>query len=330
MAASERDSRETDYIGMWYRARARHGIGDDIRYGLIDPDAGEVSWQTLPHRRFDGIGGVAHLLRARGVTPSALPSLREPSAPGIWKLLPAILTRRGETPEPPWRKAAPESGDAEPLAVSWASRPETEMICRNARELGISVSVLLFWALHQVVTWRLLEHCDQGSWFFPVNMRGPVRLASDEMNHSSGFYLSVDANWTPMDLRDEIRQALRQRRHWLMWYQARVGRWVGQGGVNRLYDRMLSAKPHLGSFSMIGEWWQDMSRAGWPAHSLLCFCGPGSPAHPVSNGAMIWNGRLTLALQFHPRLGHDRRMLESCLHDWRALLLDPGAMEAAA
>lgn len=320
-----------DYIGMWYRARVRHGIGDDIRYGLIDPDSGEVSWRILPHSKFDGIGGVAHLLRGRGVEPATLPTLRESGVPSFWQLVPGLLSGRDRAPEPRWNKPVPPAVASEPVfGVSWAGRAETDMIRRNARELGISPAMLLFWGLHQVVIRRLLREGARGNWFFPVNMRGPVRLASDEMNHSSGFYISLDGDWTPMELRDHIRSELRRQRHWLMWYQARVGRWVGQAGVNRLYDWMSPGANYLGSFSMLGEWRQDMTAAGWPARSLLCFCGPGSPAHPVSNGAMIWNGRLTLMLQFHPVLGLGQQMLDACLHDWRALLLDPGAMEVAA
>lgn len=319
-----------DYIGMWYRARARHGIDDSIRFGVIDPDAGDIRWHRFPHRRFDGIGALAHLLRDRGLSPGRLPELREARAPGWWRLLPAMLAPAADRcPAPPWRRGT--ANTTEPvLAVSWASRVETDMIKRNAEELGVSLSVLLLWALHQMVTRRLLRCGGRGKWFFPVNMRGPVRLARDEMNHSSGFYLDLEADWTPMDVRDQVRQELEARRHWSLWYQARIGRLVGQAGVNWLYDRMVGGSGCLGSFSMIGEWWQEMSAVGWPGHGLLCFCGPGSPDHPVSNGALIWNGRLTQVLQFHPVLGQNGAMVERCLHDWRALLLDPGAMEAVA
>lgn len=318
-----------DYIGMWFRARLRHGIGDDMRFGVINPDTGDIQWYVLPHRRFDGIGAVAHLLRERGQDPE-LPGLNEAQAPDFWRLLPAMLSRppvQGCVPD--WHPGNGAAGKTPLMAVDWASRTETDMIRRNARELGISVTVLLFWALHQVVSERLLRSGYRGSWFFPVNMRGPVRLADDEMNHSSGFYLDVDADWTPMELRDRIRDNLAERRHWVAWRQARIGRWVGQWGVNRIYDRLASVE-HVGSFSTLGEWHQDMAAAGWPASALMCCLGPGSPGHPVSNGAMIWNGRLTLALQFQPALGFDQALLEQCLHDWRGLLLDPGAMEVAA
>lgn len=319
-----------DYIGMWYLARARHGIDDSIRYGVIDPDAGDIRWYRFPHRRFDGIGALAHLLREHGVRPGRLPELRELRAPAWWRLLPSMLAPSNvDCAAPQWYRGM-SSGTEPVMAVSWASRVETDMIRRNAAELGIPLSALLLWGLHQMVTRRLLRSGGRGQWFFPVNMRGPVRLASDEMNHSSGFYLDLEADWTPMEVRDRIRADLKARRHWSLWYQARVGRLVGQAGVNWLYDRMSGGTGCLGSFSMLGEWWREMSVPGWPRHGLICFCGPGSPEHPVSNGALIWNGRLTQVLQFHPVLGLDKGVAQQCLSDWRALLLDPGAMEAVA
>lgn len=317
-----------DYIGMWFRARARHGIDDTIRFGVIDPNRGEVEWQGLPHARFDAIGGLAHILRERGVEPAPLPASRETRAPGWFRLI-----RRAANDEPVsapgWRGADGPRPEQPRLAVDWVSPTETGIIRRNAREHGVSVTVLLLWALHQVVTHHLVTQ-QRGRWFFPVNMRGPVRLPSDEMNHASGFYLGLDADWTPEAVRERIGAALRAQRHWRMWRQARVGRLVGQRGVDWLYDRLARDDGCLGSFSWLGEWEQDMTRAGWPAASLVCFSGPGSPAHPVSNGSLIWNGRLTLVLQFHPVLGFSQALLEQCLRDWRHLLVSGHAPGVAA
>jgi hypothetical protein len=325
------NAQSPDYIGMWYRARARHGISDAMNFGIINPDAGDIEWHALPHSRHDGIGAVAHLLRRRGMVLNNLPELNEKAPPAWWQIFMAMFSGTGDKPAPPqWRSADQPDKQNSPSAVSWASRVETDMVRRNARELGISVTVLLFWALHQVVTTRLLRETPCGSWMFPVNMRGPVRLESDEMNHSSGFYLPVDVDWTPMELRAEIGRALRERRHWVMWRQARIGRLIGQAGVNRLYDMLASDNRHLGSFSTLGEWNLDLSEAGWHRNALLCCCAPGSPSYPISNGCTIWNGRLTLVLQCHASLGFSQTTIEQCMHDWRALLLDPGAMEVAA
>lgn len=319
-----------DYIGMWFRARARHGIGDTIHLGVIDPEHGEVEWTGWPHARFDGTGALAHWLRARGADPGPLPRAGDSRAPGWWSLLRHRLRDRPERePSPRWTLPGDSAGDQPRLAVTWASRSETRAIEHNARAHGVSLAVFLFWTLHQTVVRHLVDG-PRGSWFFPVNLRGPVQLPDDEMNHASGFYLPVDARDTPAALRENIGSALRAQRHWWNWRQARIGRLVGQTGVNRIYDRLAAGRTHLGSFSCLGYWQQDMTRAGWPADRLLCICGPGSPAHPVSNGALIWNGRLTLTLQLNPVLGADQAMAERCLRDWRRHLLALEEEERAA
>lgn len=326
-----KNNNRVDYIGMWFRARLRHGIRDDMSFGVLDPHSGKIDWHVLPHRRFDGLGGLAHLLRSWGLDPE-LPELAEKRPPSWWRLLLAMLAWRDpDVPPPRWRTAVVRNDPAVPeRVVDWFDRAETEMIRRKAREQNVSVTVLLLWTLHQVVTRNLLREGTRGDWLLPVNMRGPVRLASDEMNHSSGFYLPVDGEWSPTALREEIRTTLRARRHWAGWRLARIGRLVGQWGVNHIHDRLAHGPGHLGSFSMLGEWEQDMAAAGWSPESLLCCTGPGSPTHPVSNGAIIWNGRLTLTLQTHPVLGVDETLLRRCMNEWRGLLLDPLAREVAA
>jgi hypothetical protein len=73
-----------------------------------------------------------------------------------------------------------------------------------------------------------------------------------------------------------------------------------------------------------------MTAAGWPSDALMCICGPGSPAHPVSNGALVWNGRLALALQLHPVLRADQALAQQCLDDWYESLRTPMVRERAA
>lgn len=325
---------ETDYIGMWFRARARHGIGDTIRLGVIDPENHEVEWTGWPHARYDGTGALAHWLRARGAEPGPLPRAGDSRAPGWWSLLRQRLRDRPEREaSPQWALSAEDreavSADQPQLAVTWASRSETEAMEHNAGAHGVSLTVFLFWTLHQTVSRNLIDG-QRGSWFFPVNLRGPVHLPDDEMNHASGFYLPVDARDAPATLRDDIGAALRARRHWWNWRQARIGRLVGQTGVNWIYDRIAAGRTHLGSFTWLGSWQQDMTRTGWPADGLLCICGPGSPTHPVSNGALIWNRCLTLVLQLDPVLRADQALVEQCLNEWRGRLLAGEKRERAA
>ena len=59
-------SKATDPIRPWFDAAEEMGEFIGIRFGRVTPGAVEPEWMFLPHTDYDGIGGLAHLLRGRG------------------------------------------------------------------------------------------------------------------------------------------------------------------------------------------------------------------------------------------------------------------------
>ena len=70
----------TDYIGMWYRARARLGIDDRIEFIFIHPASGKRHTVALRHRDHDGVGGIAESLKRMGVRQPPMPLSRRSDA----------------------------------------------------------------------------------------------------------------------------------------------------------------------------------------------------------------------------------------------------------
>lgn len=307
------NSAATDYIGMWYRARARRGIDDGIDFIVINPGTGKRCTVTLPHREFDGIGGIAESLRRLGVRLPPMPMSRQVRAPAFWRRWQGRPERR-EPRSPQWKRFAGDTRKQadEPL-VRWLSPQQTRALQRHADARGVSLNSLLLLALHRAVADTLMAGPGPVSWCFPVNMRGVVPMARPDMNLSSAFYLTVDRDDTPEELDCTIRRYLKANIHWRYWHLARIGRVIGQRGVDWLCGRLLQGGQHCGSFSSLGNWQIDFLSAGLPADTIFTLCGPGSPNHPVANGMMIVNGTLNLALRFHASLGVPAEVAEQCL-----------------
>lgn len=304
---------DKDYLGMWYRARARYGVDDSIHFAVIEPDSGARFDFPVRHREHDGIGGLFHLLRAWKVPEPPMPRSRQQGAPPVWRWLRRAAAETA--PAPCWRDLS-GAGDGGVQSV-WLDAERTAALQHRARRAGVSLNTLLLLELNRAVAATLLRTPVAGRWLYPVNMRGAVTRARDDMNLSSGFYLTVTPEDTPDRLDQRVRKALADNRHWLYWYAAQVGRLVGQRGVDWLCGRFLRGAPHLGSFTSLGEWRLDLARAGFSPRALVTLCGPGSPNHPVSNGAMIVNGCLTLSLKLDPVLGADAAVTRTCLAHWR-------------
>lgn len=305
----------TDYIGMWYRARARLGVQDRTEFMAINPVTGERRTVYQRHRDADGVGGVLSFARTLGMATPHIPQARYRKPPPYWRRWLGSPKSR-EVVAPQWRRFGEPAETVPDPVVQWLDTRQTAALYKRAASLGVSVNSLLLLALHRAVSQTLLLHRQAGSWCFPVNMRGSVPIPRQEMNLSSAFYLVVDDNDSPAQVDRGIRDHLKANVHWRYWHLARIGRWIGQRGVNWICGRLLDGPQHLGSLSSLGEWQLDFPSAGLPEDTVFACCGPGSPTHPVANGVAVVNGRMSLALKLHPSLGADNGQAERCLQQW--------------
>ena len=306
----------TDYIGMWYRARARLGIDDRIEFIFIKPGTGERHTVALRHRDHDGVGGIAESLQRMGVRQPPMPLSRQSRAPSFWRRWQSRPEQRlPQSPQWCAFDATFQEQPDEPL-VQWLSPQQTRALRQRAEAQRVSLNSLLLLALHRAVAETLMTGPGPVSWCFPVNMRGVVPMGRPGMNLSSAFYLTVDRDDTPEQLDRTIRSYLKANIHWRYWHLARIGRVIGQRGVDWLCGRLLNGPQHAGSFSNLGDWQIDFVSGGLPPDTVFVCCGPGSPNHPVANGMMIVNGSLNLALKLHPSLGASQAVAQQCLQRW--------------
>ena len=200
------------------------------------------------------------------------------------------------------------------------SAAQTLALTVHARERGVSLATLVFWALHRMVMHDLADG-DGGRWLYPVNLRGALNLGDDERNHVGGFYVPLRRDVSPEQIQRELRRRLRNADHWWLWHQARYACWLGQPVINRIYRSILMRPGHLGSFSSLGEWQLDFHGSALPPGTRIAPCGPGSPNHPVANGIVVCNGELIMSLRLDPVLGRTDAERDACLARWRGELL---------
>jgi hypothetical protein len=316
-----------DYAAYWFRARRRLGIDDGMHYGVVEPGAHRIHSWRMPHELRDGVGACLYLLRQSGVANWSTPAPRQRAVPGFWESW--RRHRRNEpAPAPLWRPGAPAVPVEDlPISIHVFDADQTAALQANARQRKTSLNVLVFAALHRMVTEQLLES-GGGAWFVPVTLRGSLQLPSDEMNHASGFYLPLAASADARDIQRGLIQAMRTGEHWWLWHQARLVALGGQGLVNLVF-RLLHGRSHyLGSFSNIGEWQVDWRGSPFAEDAVLWGCSPGSPTHPLGACMVICNGRLVLSFKCHPNLAVSRARREQCLARWCELLCQEGAQPA--
>lgn len=304
-----------DYVGMWYEARRRCGIDDQMWFGFYEPGESTPEWKRRSHRFSDGIGALSQLLLERGHDCGALPASRNLEKPD-WR----ALWRTRQPVDAPvvnirWKHldAAQRQSQGHVPVSLLLSQEQTQRIEETAAAAGVNTTMWLLWTADRAARSLLADSGSVMSWVFPVNLRGAVDCGDPRMNHCSGLMVALAENTTPSVLKAQIAARFARFEHWRQWFNLTLGRYVGQAGINILY-RLVSGAPgqHTGSYSNLGEW-------NVPDLEAITCSAPGSPAYPVSVSTVLCNGRRTLACRLHPVIGGSSERSIEFLTLWREL-----------
>lgn len=302
--------------GLAFRELEALGERAAMRFARVA--GGAVEWVDVPHCSYDGIGGLAELLRARGVDVGPLPTLALTRRPGLLRTLWAALRhdpggeRRALVRWSRFDGAARPTGAASPPALRLLDEDDTARLEGRARAAGASPNSLLLAAL-DATTASLVREPAPGLWLMPVNMRGAVASTRDTANHSSFLPVTVAPGAPAEAVHAEVRRLLAAQVHWAAWAQAVVlPRWVSGPRYTKFVQTYHARPGHpwRGAFSNLGRWDQDAGADGWAV------CPPVAKTVPLAAAAVTCRGRLALTLDLHPVLQTDAGEVEALLDGW--------------
>jgi len=191
-----------DAIRRWFSAAEELGEYIGIRFGYIPPSGREPEWTFLPHSHFDGIGGLAELLRRRDAELARLPQIKHPAPPSLFpllRMLPRYLTPRHRLK---WvtleGQPEPSSSTRPPPACAWQVFDErtTMRVRRVCRNESVTVNSFLLKHLTKASRPSLQDQSALVPWVIPVNLRGKGIRPRDLENHSSYVCLR---GWRPAE-----------------------------------------------------------------------------------------------------------------------------------
>ncbi len=315
-------TKSTDAIKAWFLAGQETGEYIGIRFGRVAPGATEPEWIFLPHTEFDGIGGLAEILRRRGADLDRLPQIRYPVSPSLSPLvrsLPGYLKPRRKVDWAVKRNGSHLSLQQPPSAVAWHVFDENDTIQmrRACRKVGVTINSFLLKHLTKAIRPDLQDQSSVVPWMIPVNLRGKIAAESDTANHSSYIGVKVQSYETVNDIHRNIYMALSRGEHWANWYAYQMGRFMSAGMKKYLVEKEL-AMPELflGGFSNLGDWdhykeiTQEACQGGW------LFCPPVLRCQLLGAGCVTFQNRLSLVIQVHPDLATSSELPKSWMQNW--------------
>jgi hypothetical protein len=325
-----------DPISPWFIAAEELGEYIGIRFGCVPPGTSEPEWTFLRHTDFDGIGGLAEILRRRGAVLDRLPQIKYPVPPSwFWSLraLPKYFRPRRRVK---WgaleRKPATNGTLGPPPALAWHIFEETttaqiRLVCRRE---GITVNSFLVKHLTKAIRPFLEDQSSVVPWMIPVNLRGKVSRGRDTANHTSYVGVKVQSYETAHDIHRNIYLALGRGEHWANWYAYQLGRFMTDGMRRYLVATELAMSQwNLGGFSNLGDWDPEKritptaSQGGW------LFCPPVLRCQLVGAGCITFQNRLSLMIQAHAELTTDSVVTKVWVQNWvKEIEMDLGSVVA--
>jgi hypothetical protein len=314
----------TDAITPWFLAAEELGEYIGIRFGRVAPGSAEPEWHFLRHTDYDGIGGLAELLRQRGAKVDHLLQIKYPARPSWLPLLKALPKYLRPRKRVKW--AALERGTGgtnhspQPsAAVAWQVFDEstTTQIRRVCRKAGVTVNSFLLKHLTKAIRPSLQDQSSFVPWMIPVNLRGKVVRDRDTANHSSYVTVKVQSYEMAHDIHRNIYDALRRREHWANWYAYGLGRFLTNGMKKFLIAReWATSQWNLGGFSNLGDWDPEKTITQKDCTGAWLFCPPVLRCQVLAAGCVTFQNQLSLTLQTHSDLTTDSSVPQAWVSHW--------------
>jgi hypothetical protein len=308
-------AKKRDWVAEVFAAMRDCGEDISIVYGQRMGSA-ETRWFELPHDEFDGISGLASLLRRQGLHVASLPVLRDDrfsfarAVKGFFAVAPTLGLRLREWRQFDGARAVSFLPVKERVAYRLFTQEQTQEIVRAAKAAGVTVNTYLLFHLDAAVSAQLARASTPRRWMIPVNLRGAVTRDNEDAPHMSFLAVDIERDGSPGAVQSQINQLKARAYHWGSWVALNLGRLVGAKAMRQdLRKREKKSHGWSGIFSNLGVW--DVPGAGnW-------LFGPAiSRVHPVGAGCITMNGRMALTVQLHDAFCGDLQTSYALLDAW--------------
>lgn len=312
-----------DPIESWFVACEELDEFIGIRFGHLPEGADQPDWFFLPHKDFDGIGGLAELLRQRGAILPKLAQVKHPSPPSwmaLVRTIPRFLKAKNPLKFGPMEgEPRPSTKNTPPSAMAWHLFDETAttQIRRACRKRGVTVNSFLIKHLTKAVRPSLQDESSVMPWMVPVNLRGKILRGRDTTNYSSYVGVKVRTYETVVDIHRNIYESLGRGEHWANWYAYHSAHLLGPALRRYLVKtgRAMS-EWHIGGFSNLGDWDPEKKITQPDCQGNWLFCPPVLRCQLIGAGCMTFQNRLSLVIQVHPELTTSASVPRGWLQTW--------------
>ena len=314
-----------DTFGKWFLVfRDRNECCDGI-FGVYD-STGRLETRLYPHARYDGYSVMNEYLAESGVSGE----LRKPGhAPGMARQLKAFVAYLVALPFRPRSRRLrlhTRGWPSAPIAVSndriaWRifSAEDTQKITAAAKQDKVPLNALLIAGLVRHLGPLWTDHSGSIVAGVTVSLHKMVGIDSVPRNRFSIIDIQVDESVTTAEINRRIKRTLRRDRHLASWLSYHLPDYLGDWFYQYFLLTIAWFQNRNIVFTNVGEW------SAGNGHALFLIP-PVFHYNPVSVGIIIWEGKLSLAIQVHPHVQVSKEQIETIMDNWSRALLSVDAI----
>jgi len=322
---------KVDWVSEWFSGMRECGENISIIYGRQKKNIMDETpyWYELPHDNFDGISGLAHLLRTQHCAVNELPMLRNDkytflrALRGLLNVIPTLGIRKqfwlcdfNWEYEPSLRTVEKR------LAWNIFSEDETRKVIALAKASDVTLNTYLLFHLDAAVAQQLTGISKNRLWMIPVNLRGVIKRDPEVAPKMSYLGVDLTSRISLVQLQSKITRLKKNCFHWGTWTLFNSLFLLGKAGIRKdILDRKKKHHGWTGTFSNLGNW-EVANSDNW------IFCPTVSSVHPIGAGCITMNGRTAIAVQLHEALNADLTTTQLIIDLWKNSCLSLTATQA--
>lgn len=306
-----------DHSATKFKVAEELGDWMGIVIPIFFPEDNQFKFKLLHHKDHDGISMMTELMTNEGMKVLSQPTLKETQIPGRkhrLKLLSQFiqLTKKVDLQ---WKNKIDKVGRPDSFAHIYLNRTGTKDLEKLAIEKGTSLTTWMLYHLDLVVQKNLLKEDSERKWVLPLNMRtSPHPLQSG--NHSASIILNFKRHQPPQAIHQQFRTYLKNGLQWGSSLYSNMAGMIGHRGTRWVAKRIKDVG--TGVFSNLGHWPvgiegsipESSKKEAWGVVA------PASQVLPVAAAMIIWDGQISLTLQFHPSLNISSSQTEALASQW--------------
>jgi hypothetical protein len=283
---------------------------------------GKTQEIEISHTDYDGMNGLVAQLKKAGTYEEnsfpVIPARKRSFLP--WTLLRRFLhyfrvlwqfSRKSQE----W-KELPRKVSQPILVWNFFSAEETESIRATARANKVSMNSHLFYTLNDTVKPYLAPSGKAATWIIPVSLYSSSEQAQTPGMRTSIMEVGLVPSDTPATTNEKVRRELESESYWGAIVAVLINHPL-PASINRaILSATVASKRRVGTFSNLGKW-RGRDTSADEAWSVVP---PVHAGQPFGVGAIEYNGKLGLGMQFDPFLGLDEHDAEAVMKEFMSRL----------